>query len=55
MLAGLLRNLNPEPAKPHESVLELHHSQWCQGHVPRDFRPRTGFILGKAEGLGVTY
>ncbi len=34
-----LRNLNSGPVKPHESVLQLHHSRWCQDHVSKDFRP----------------
>ena len=34
-----LRDLKSGSVKPYESVLQLHHSQWRQGHVPKDFRP----------------
>ena len=53
--AKRLRNLNSVLVKPHDSVLQLHHSQWRQDHVPRDFRPLAEFILSDAEGIGVTY
>ena len=49
-----LRNLNPGSAKTFVPVLQLHPSQWCQAHVPRDFRPLAEFILSYAAGLGVT-
>ena len=55
MASGRLRNLNPGPVKPHESVLQLHHTRRRQYHVPSDFRPLAEFILRKVEGLGVTF
>ncbi len=55
MVSGRLRNLTPGPLKPHESVLQLHPSQWPQDHVPRNFRPLAEYILSNAEGPGVTF